>query len=57
MMKLVKDMDGLAGGEEFDIRHYINRTAVSMFLEAMLGGEFTTEEKNMFSVFLTRYVS
>lgn len=57
MLALVKTLDSKIDCGPLDIRLLLNRTTVSMFLESMLGSDFTPEEKQTFSQYLTQYVS
>lgn len=54
MMELINKLDGKVDAGPIDIRLYLNRTTISMFLESMLGSDFTPEEKTTFSSYLTR---
>lgn len=54
MKALVATMDTKVGDDTFDVRLEINRTTISMFLESMLGTDFTPEEKKTFSQYLTQ---
>lgn len=54
MMELIRKLDSNVDGEPFDVRLCLNRTTISMFLESMLGSDFTPAEKTKFSNYLTR---
>lgn len=54
MKGLVATMDKKVGYGTFDVRLEVNRTTISMFLESMLGTDFTPEEKKTFSYYLTQ---
>lgn len=54
MMQLVQGLDAHVGGPPIDIRLWLNKSTLSMFLESMLGSDFTPEEKRNFSQYLTR---
>lgn len=53
MRALVRTMDGKVEGGTFDVRLDVTRTTISMFLESMLGTEFTPEEKKTYIHYLT----
>lgn len=53
MLELVRSLGEEAGRPEFDIRLRLNWATISMFLESMLGCDFSPEEKRTFSTYLT----